>query len=392
MKKIAVLFPGQGIRLDAVTELLQTQGRARSVFQEANEALGKDLFELLKTQSTPDQAVIVTTNVAYFECFIKGQNLLPAIHFMAGHSLGEYCALICSGAISLKEMLPVIAQRQVFMESTARLAGGGMCVVQKTGLFSLEAQIEALCNEAHEISISAYNSPTQWAVSGSHEAINRLENRIAEQATFTHLNINGPFHSKAMSTAATQLRAVLEQVHFKNLHCPVYSSASGRLYQHSQDIKEGLINQISEPVRWQKVIEDLYQRQTGLFVNCGPAKTLESLIQDYQLPVTSLSLHHEEARETARQHLQDHLKNYASATSRSLVYATSIPMQKQPSEAEREVLDKQLAALWQIHDDNLAAERAMSLLKDILTHKGLNEEELIGSLDQLAFETGINCL
>lgn len=400
MKKIVLLFPGQGISLEPVQALVKTNGHARSLFEEAGDILGKDLTKLPDGQSIPDQTMIVAANVVWFECFVKAQNLLPAVHAMAGHSLGEYSALICSGSISLSHLLPIIEKRQQFMDACAERVGGSMCVVRNIQVEVLEHILTALRQKGHEVVISAYNSPKQAVISGTSKALEILEQRLASKKNLIKLNIKGPLHSPLMVPAKTNLKSALDELTFKPMQCPVYSSVTGEAYQSLDDITPVLLRQITEPVQWTGLIRTMWQKQTRLFVNCGPSDVLENLLAHSGFPLKYLSLSSSENREQARAYMLANKSAHVSVLSRSLVYAASVPMQAQPKANQLEQINADYQQLWQLHEEYLqpkknpveATAQAMPLLRNILSGKGLDESDITEVLSMLSTESGINCL
>src|SRR6187402_3602808 len=213
MKRIAVIFPGQGIDTRESEELIQKHTIARKIFEEAGNLIGRDLLQsgTTPTPAISDQVRIVLSSVANFECFVRDRRLLPAIHYMAGHSLGEYSALICAGVLRLSDAVRLLAHRQRIMDDCARTAGGGMAVVHGLTQDLVTKEISLLQQQGKSIGISAFNTPRQFAISGHIETIKEMELLVTTLGgIFTQLKVNGPLHSELMSNAANEFRSYVE--------------------------------------------------------------------------------------------------------------------------------------------------------------------------------------
>ncbi|WP_217602944.1 ACP S-malonyltransferase [Chitinophaga sp. GbtcB8] len=402
MKRIAVIFPGQGIDIRESEELVRKHTVARRIFAEAGSLLGRDLLEVsaAPTPATSDQVRIVLSSVANFECFVRDRRLLPAVHYMAGHSLGEYSALICAGALKLSDAVRLLAHRQRLMDDCARTAGGGMAVVQGLTQDQVTKELSLLQRQGKAIGISAFNTPRQFAISGHIGTIKEMGVLVAKLGgIFMQLKVNGPLHSELMSNAANEFRSYVEATGFDQPNCTVYSSITGNPLYDSREIKNNLVSQLTQPVLWEHVLQALVRRKVTLFINAGPGSTLEKMMGSSWPGCSAFSLGREDTRNACAAYINAEIDTYVSPVTRCLVSAVAA----RNNTLSQEVGDivKVYDRIWEIQlsveKEKRSADRAtvlaaLSDLKYILEKKGLEDDQVSAKVDQLIFETGMKCL
>jgi len=285
-KKLAYIFPGQGSQSVGMgKDLFDNFAAAREVFEEADDALGFSLSsmcfsgteeELALTANT--QPAILTTSVAAFRAFESEGAPKPA--FVAGHSLGEYSALVAAGGMSFADAVRTVRLRGTFMQEAVPVGVGAMAAI--LGL-PLET-VEVACAEAAEGGVCSpanINSPSQIVIAGNADAIDRaielLKERGAKRAI--KLNVSAPFHCALMLPAQERLAKVLESLEFADLRYPLIENVSAESNSHGVRARQALIAQVSSPVRWAQSVESLLAEGVGTFVELGAGKVLSGLVR-----------------------------------------------------------------------------------------------------------------
>lgn len=294
---VAYVFPGQGSQYEGMgKDLAANFDSARLVFEEADEALGFSISrlcfggtaaELQLTENT--QPAILTTSVAAVRA-MASSGCTPAA-YVAGHSLGEYSALVASGALSLAEAVRTVRARGRYMQDAVPVGTGAMAAVLGSDL----ATIEQACREASGKEICApanLNSPKQAVIAGNVGAVDRaielLKNAGAKRVV--KLNVSAPFHCALMKPAQDRLSFELEQMAFSEPKVPVVTNVDARLCKTPAELRDALLRQVSSPVRWQESVELLLRSGVNTFVEVGPGKVLSSLIRQIDRDATVLNV------------------------------------------------------------------------------------------------------
>jgi [acyl-carrier-protein] S-malonyltransferase len=258
---------------------------ARQVFEEANEALGFNLASLCFRGPEEDlkltantQPAILTVSVAALRVMQAERELLPAA--AAGHSLGEYGALVAAGGLRFAEALRLVHLRGKFMQEAVPVGVGAMAAIM--GMSGSE--VEALCQEAAQGEVLApanYNSPGQVAIAGHRTAVNRVVAMVSQQAgkKAVLLPVSAPFHCALLKSAAERMKEELDKAEVGDLHIPVLSNASADFYPGTDKIRELLVRQIDHPVRWEECMGKLIQKGVNLVLEVGPGKVLTGLMR-----------------------------------------------------------------------------------------------------------------
>ncbi|MDK2848935.1 MAG: [acyl-carrier-protein] S-malonyltransferase [Desulfuromonadales bacterium] len=282
----AFVFPGQGSQYAGMgKDLAENFSQARHAFEEANDALGMDLAKLCFDGPEEDlkltantQPAIVTTSIAALRVVQEEAGLVP--DYVAGHSLGEYAALVCAGALSFEDAVRTVRQRGNFMQDAVPVGVGTMAAI-----IGLDAQVvDEVCDEVAQQEVVApanYNSPGQIVIAGHVAAVERAmalaKERGAKRAL--PLPVSAPFHCRLMEPAARQLEAVLGEVSVSDLTCPVISNVEATPNRKAGAVRDLLVKQVYSPVRWEESVRTMTAEGVDRFIEIGPGKVLSGLIK-----------------------------------------------------------------------------------------------------------------
>ncbi|MED4909812.1 ACP S-malonyltransferase [Brevibacillus centrosporus] len=288
MGKVAFVFPGQGSQFVGMGQALSEQSEAaRNVFQQADEALGFSLSglcfegpeeELRLTANT--QPAILTMSVAVLAAFQEKQpDFQP--DFVAGHSLGEYSALVAANALRFFDAVKTVRARGQFMEEAVPAGQGAMSAVLNMDRAALSAVCEEVTASGHPVQLANMNCAGQIVISGSAEGV-KLAGEKAKEAGAKRvlpLNVSGPFHSSLMQPAADKLHAVLAEVSVADAKIPVVANVSARPVTEARAIVDSLVKQVSAPVLWEDSVQWMVEQGVTTFVEIGPGKVLAGLVK-----------------------------------------------------------------------------------------------------------------
>ncbi|MBV9928739.1 MAG: ACP S-malonyltransferase [Acidobacteria bacterium] len=284
---IAYVFPGQGSQAPGMgRELAEKYPAAREVFEEADEALGFALSKLcfegpaeeLQLTENTQPAILATSVAALRAAEAEG---LPRPDFVAGHSLGEYSALVAAGALSLRDAVTVVRQRGRYMQEAVPVGAGAMAAVLGADIETVEAACREAAHGGEVCSAANINSPGQIVIAGSAAAVERalpiLKERGAKRAI--PLKVSAPFHCALMLPAQERLAADLDRVEFRDLGVPLVTNVDAKAIRTGSEARASLVRQVSSPVRWRESLELLTGEGVGLFVEVGPGKVLSGLVR-----------------------------------------------------------------------------------------------------------------
>jgi len=286
MERIAFLFPGQGSQhIGMGKELCENFKVAKETFEEASDFLNINIkrlcFEgpeeaLKQTENT--QPAILTTSITVLRVVQSEAEMEPEV--MAGHSLGEYSALVGSGAMAFSDAVQVVRKRGQFMQEAVPDGQGAMAAL----IGGNREIIEELCQDftsEQVVSPANYNSPEQIVISGHKEAVEAVIEDAKEKAIkkAVILPVSAPFHCSLMESAGEKLGEVLNQVSFEEIKIPVISNVEADLYPSSAEIQRLLVEQVSQPVRWHESMVKAISMGVDTFCELGPGKVLSGLMR-----------------------------------------------------------------------------------------------------------------
>ena len=283
---VAFVFPGQGSQsVGMLAELADVQSTVQSTFAEASDTLGYDLWQLVQegpetelNKTTRTQPALLASSVATWRVWNEMRQARPIV--MAGHSLGEYSALVCSAAITFTDAIRLVADRGAVMQDAVAEGTGSMAAV--LGLD--ENQVEEVCRQAAQgqiVSSANFNSPGQIVIAGHREAVERAV-ELAKEAGAKRsivLPISVPSHCALMAKAADQFAARLNSVEFKQPGISVLHNVDATNHQNTGGIKLALQQQLCQPVQWVKTIQEMVNKNVNTIIECGPGKVLSGLIK-----------------------------------------------------------------------------------------------------------------
>ncbi|HGD1807826.1 TPA: ACP S-malonyltransferase [Streptococcus agalactiae] len=295
MNKVAFLFAGQGAqKLGMARDLYETFPIVKETFDKASHVLGYDLRELIDkdldklNQTKYTQPAILTTSTAIYRLILKEIGLRPDM--VAGLSLGEYSALVASGAIRFEDAVVLVSRRGQLMEAAAPAGSGKMVAV----LNADRQIIEDACKKASQFGIVSpanYNTPKQIVIGGESIAVNAAVEELKQQGVkrLIPLNVSGPFHTALLKSASQKLSDVLDKVHFSVSEIPVIGNTEAQIMK-KDDIKSLLARQVMEPVRFDESIETMKKMGMTQVVEIGPGKVLSGFLKkiDSSLSVYSV--------------------------------------------------------------------------------------------------------
>ncbi len=286
----AYIFPGQGAQFEGMgKDLYEKSTIAKEMFEKANEILGYNITEIMFSGSAEDLKQTKVTQPAIFLHAVISANLVGEAfqpEMVAGHSLGEFSALVAAKALSFEDGLKLVYQRAMAMQEACELKPSTMAAV----LGLEDAVVEEVCKNTIGIVVAAnYNCPGQLVISGEVEAVNQacevLKEKGAKRALI--LPVGGAFHSPLMEPAREKLAKAIMETEFQNPICPVYQNAVAKAVTDKEEIKKNLIAQLTAPVRWTQSIQQMIADGGDLFIEIGPGKVLTGLMRSINREVAA---------------------------------------------------------------------------------------------------------
>ncbi|MFN3138734.1 MAG: ACP S-malonyltransferase [Allomuricauda sp.] len=278
----AYIFPGQGAQFVGMgLDLYENHSQAQELFERANEILGFSITDIMFEGTDEDLKQTKVTQPAIFLhsvilSKVLGDSFQPDM--VAGHSLGEFSALVANGTLNFEDGLKLVSQRALAMQKACEIQPSTMAAV-----LGLDDEIvEKICAEVEGIVVPAnYNCPGQLVISGEVDAVNvaceKMKEAGARRALL--LPVGGAFHSPLMEPAREELAAAIESTEFKTPSCPIYQNVTTTAVSDAEEIKKNLILQLTAPVKWTQSVQQMVNDGATSFVEVGPGKVLQGLVK-----------------------------------------------------------------------------------------------------------------
>jgi [acyl-carrier-protein] S-malonyltransferase len=280
----AFVFPGQGSQFSGMgKELYQNSAKAKQYFEQANQILGFDISSIMFEGSDEELRQTKVTQPAIFIHSVILAKITEGFDpdMVAGHSLGEFSALVSAGVLSFEEGLKLVSKRALAMQAACENNPSGMAAI----LGLEDEKVEQICaniSAAGNVVVAAnYNCPGQLVISGSNKGIElacvAMKEAGAKRAL--PLPVGGAFHSPLMDSARQELEKAIKQAHFNEPICPIYQNVNAAPSTNIENIKTNLIAQLTAPVRWTQSVKRMIDDGASIFVECGPGKVLQGLVK-----------------------------------------------------------------------------------------------------------------
>ena len=293
MKK-SIIFPGQGSqKVGMGKDIYDNFAVAKEVFEEVNDALKIKLSDIAfidkdKTlnHTINTQPAIMTVGVAFFRVIEKELGLkINYFDYCAGHSLGEYTALVCAGSLNLKDAALILRERGIAMQSVVKIGEGGMAAILGAEINEINRVI--INNNFSTVEISNDNCPGQVVISGKKDEVDTCCIKIKEQLSKKSISlpVSAPFHCKLMKPAAKKMKDLILESNFKEPEIPIISNVTAREETCVENIKNLLIEQIYSRVRWREIVEFMIQNKVIEIHELGPGKSLSAMIKRFDTSI-----------------------------------------------------------------------------------------------------------
>ena len=277
----AYVFPGQGAQFVGMgKDLYESNALAKELFDKANEILGYKITDIMFEGTDEDLKQTKVTQPAVFlhsviTALCMGDEFKPDM--VAGHSLGEFSALVASGCLSFEDGLRLVYARAMAMQACCEKVPGTMAAI----INLLDETIEKVCSEIEGVVVPVnYNSHGQVVISGEVEAVKEACTKLKEAGAkrALPLAVGGAYHSPLMEPARVELAAAIEKAEFKTPRCPIYQNVDARPYTNPMEIRKNLLAQLTSPVRWTQTVKNMIADGMTEFTECGPGQVLTGLI------------------------------------------------------------------------------------------------------------------
>ncbi|MFS1513887.1 ACP S-malonyltransferase [Chengkuizengella sp. SCS-71B] len=394
MERIAFLFPGQGSQYVGMSkEIVNHYSIAKEVFEEANDVLKMDLQslcyegpleELTKTKNA--QLALLTASIAYFKVIEFELGLTP--YMLAGHSLGEFSALTCSGILTFSDALKLVKTRGELMQQETEQSIGAMTAVSKLSAQTVEQCIEQMTDGNGTVSIACYNAEKELVLTGHSYEVKRVAEKCAQEGgNVTSLKVSGPFHHQLMTKASEQFQDHLNKYSFQKFKIPVVSNVTGLPHVEDLDeVKLSLVSQMIKPVRWFESMKYMYDEGVTTTIELGPRSVLKNLIKRIEPMMKSFSFDVANDREELKMIYSstNQQQTDMNLITQCLTAAITTPNHNWDSnDYEKGVIQpyrklQKLQQQWKDQKGGLDEEqltRAFNLLKQILETKRVSKEE-----------------
>jgi [acyl-carrier-protein] S-malonyltransferase len=290
----AYVFPGQGSQFSGMgKDLYESNPTAKALFEKANDILGFRITDIMFSGTDEELKQTKVTQPAIFLHSVVLASTLENFHpdMVAGHSLGEFSALVANKTLSFEDALVLVSKRALAMQKACELNPSTMAAVLNLD----DKVVEAICADitaAGNVVVAAnYNCPGQLVISGSLEGVNiaceKMKEAGAKRALI--LPVGGAFHSPLMEPARIELEAAINATHFNTPICPVYQNVTANAVIDPSEIKRNLISQLTAPVKWTQTVENMISGGATTFTEVGPGKVLQGLVKKVNKDIEAVS-------------------------------------------------------------------------------------------------------
>lgn len=288
----ALVFPGQGAQFVGMGKALyESNSEIKSLMDSANEILGFDILNIMFNGTDEDlKQTSVTQPAIFIHSVAKAKSMdITDAKMVAGHSLGEFSALVVSGVLSFEDGLRLVSERAKAMQEACNTSAGAMAAI----LGLSDEKVEEICSSVEGVVVPAnYNCPGQLVISGETKAVEeacaKMKEAGAKRALL--LPVNGAFHSPLMQPAQERLAKAINTTEFKNARIPVYQNVTTTAVTDAEEIKKNLIAQLTGSVKWTQSVQNMIKDGASSFVEIGPGKALQGMIKkiDASVEVSSV--------------------------------------------------------------------------------------------------------
>lgn len=280
----AYVFPGQGAQFAGMgKDLYDSKPLAKELFDKANEILGYSITDIMFNGTDEQLKETKITQPAVFlhsviSALCLGDEFIPSM--VAGHSLGEFSALVAAGALSFEDGLRLVYARAMAMQKACEVAPGTMAAIVGLDDETVEKVCQQVSTTGNVVVAANYNCPGQLVISGNIDAVNQACELLKEAGAkrALPLKVGGAFHSPLMQPAKDELQTAIENTTFAEPKCPVYQNVDGQAHTAPEEIKKNLIAQLTSSVRWTSSVQNMIKDGADDFTECGPGKALQGMI------------------------------------------------------------------------------------------------------------------
>ena len=289
----AYVFPGQGAQFAGMgKDLYDSKPLAKELFDKANDILGYSITDIMFNGTDEQLKETKITQPAVFlhsviSALCLGDEFTPAM--VAGHSLGEFSALVAAGALSFEDGLRLVYARAMAMQKACAVAPGTMAAIVGLDDEIVEKICQQVSTTGNVVVAANYNCPGQLVISGNIDAVNQACELLKEAGAkrALPLKVGGAFHSPLMQPAKDELQTAIENTTFAEPKCPVYQNVDGQPHTAPEEIKKNLIAQLTSSVRWTSSVQNMIKDGANDFTECGPGKALQGMIGRIDKDVTA---------------------------------------------------------------------------------------------------------
>ena len=289
----AYVFPGQGAQFAGMgKDLYDSKPLAKELFDRANDILGDSITDIMFNGTDEQLKETKITQPAVFlhsviSALCLGDEFTPAM--VAGHSLGEFSALVAAGALSFEDGLRLVYARAMAMQKACEVAPGTMAAIVGLDDEIVEKICQQVSTTGNVVVAANYNCPGQLVISGNIDAVNQACELLKEAGAkrALPLKVGGAFHSPLMQPAKDELQTAIENTTFAEPKCPVYQNVDGQPHTAPEEIKKNLIAQLTSSVRWTSSVQNMIKDGANDFTECGPGKALQGMIGRIDKDVTA---------------------------------------------------------------------------------------------------------